>query len=90
MNAAEQEALKRGQLLYDLRNQAGWPLLEEMLNQMDTEVVAEWRSCSPLDTPKVLALHAKANAIREIHTNLLARVNDAIDIAFQIMHSSQS
>ncbi len=90
MNAAEQDALKRGQLLYDLRNQSGWSLLEEMLDQMDREVVAEWRSCSPLDTPRVLALHAKANAIREVHANLLARVNDAIDIAFQIMHSSQS
>lgn len=84
----EQDPLRRGQLLNDLKNSPGWYLLEEMLSDMDTAVVGQWRSTDPLDTAKVMALHAKANAIREIHVNLLTRVNEEIETALQLMQNS--
>lgn len=85
----EETPLRRGQLLADLKNSPGWYLLEEILDDIDAAVVNQWRLTDPIDTAKVLALHAKANAVKEVHLTLLTRVNEEIETALQILQNSK-
>lgn len=86
----ERDPLRRGQLLYDLKNSPGWLLIEEILNNIYEMAVAQALDPTVTKTEDILHRRAKANATKEIHINLLACVNDEIDTALQLLQDQQS
>jgi len=79
----EQDPLRRGQLLNDIKNSGGWALLQEMLTDIYEAAVKEALDPDITDTAVILHRRAKANAIREIHVNLVSRVEEEIQTALQ-------
>lgn len=89
MTAEELNQIQRGQRFQELKQIDAWPLIQELLHTIGQEVVHQWCDTDPTKTDKVLALHAKANAVRWVQCQLVNRVQGEIDAANELLNQQE-